>query len=207
MCKLKFAVDVRRILPKWLLVFGPAFRFLLALVTILLHRCGRIVFDTSQQRHVNRLTRWAWWSGTMPMPKKPRAADPKIETLRLQGCLNPHPENVTDPVFHGSDFFEARDLVQLKYEMLRTSLAPARLPARPPTRPRPSWPRSSDPKTRPGNAPGVQVQVAFRQLSRFDFPTRRFEPNVPARVDLALRAEPIACNYSYTFAPSSMSAK
>jgi len=55
----------------------------------------------------------------MPMPKKPRAPDPKIETLRLQGCLNPHPENVTDPVFHGSDFFEARDLVQVKYEMLR----------------------------------------------------------------------------------------
>ena len=53
------------------------------------------------------------------MPKNPRAADPKIETLRLQGCLNPHPENVTDPVFHGSDFFEARDLVQVKYEMLR----------------------------------------------------------------------------------------
>jgi transposase len=53
------------------------------------------------------------------VPKNPRGADPKSETLRRQGALNPHPENVTDPLFEGSDFFDARDLVQVKYEMLR----------------------------------------------------------------------------------------
>src|SRR3972149_6606270 len=45
--------------------------------------------------------------------------DPKLEALRLQGCLHPHPERVTDPVFAASDFFDPRDGVQVKYEMLR----------------------------------------------------------------------------------------
>jgi len=33
--------------------------------------------------------------------------------------LNPHPEKVVDPLFAASDFFDARDLVQVKYEMVR----------------------------------------------------------------------------------------
>jgi transposase len=49
---------------------------------------------------------------------RPRS-DPKVETLRRQGCLHPHPENVTDEAFAVSEFFDARDLVQVKYEMLR----------------------------------------------------------------------------------------
>lgn len=53
------------------------------------------------------------------MPKNTRGADPKTDALRRHGALNPHPENVTDPLFEGSDFFDARDLVQVKYEMLR----------------------------------------------------------------------------------------
>ena len=53
------------------------------------------------------------------VPKKRRAADPKSEALRRHGTLNPHPDNVTDTLFEGSDFFDARDLVQVKYEMLR----------------------------------------------------------------------------------------
>jgi transposase len=43
----------------------------------------------------------------------------KAEVLRQRGTLNPHPENVTDTLFQESDFFDARDLVQVKYEMLR----------------------------------------------------------------------------------------
>lgn len=45
--------------------------------------------------------------------------DPKVDALRQEGCLNPHPERVTDPLFAGSDFFDRRDLVQVKYEMVR----------------------------------------------------------------------------------------
>jgi hypothetical protein len=43
----------------------------------------------------------------------------KAEALRASKTLNPKPERVTDPLFHGSGFFDARDGVQVKYEMLR----------------------------------------------------------------------------------------
>lgn len=50
---------------------------------------------------------------------KSRPSDPKIEALRLQGSLNPRPERVVDPLFATTDFFDRRDLVQVKYEMVR----------------------------------------------------------------------------------------
>ena len=45
--------------------------------------------------------------------------DPKEEALRAVRALNPRPEAVTAPEFAASEFFDARDLVQVKYEMLR----------------------------------------------------------------------------------------
>ena len=48
-----------------------------------------------------------------------RRRDPKEEALEAARCLNPHPEQVTDPEFLASDFFDARDAVQVKYEMVR----------------------------------------------------------------------------------------
>jgi transposase len=45
--------------------------------------------------------------------------DPKLDTLRQLGCLHPHPKQVSDPLFSTSEFFDARDLLQVKYEMLR----------------------------------------------------------------------------------------
>jgi len=53
------------------------------------------------------------------MTKKTKTKDPKLDALRARSCLNPRPETVTDPVFTGSDFFDARDSLQVKYEMLR----------------------------------------------------------------------------------------
>jgi hypothetical protein len=52
------------------------------------------------------------------MAKKPKP-DPKVLALRQQGALNPHSEQVTDELFLSNDFFDPRDLVQVKYEMLR----------------------------------------------------------------------------------------
>jgi hypothetical protein len=49
--------------------------------------------------------------------------DPKEAALAAARCLNPHPEQVTDPEFLGSDFFDARDAVQVKYEMVRKARA------------------------------------------------------------------------------------
>lgn len=45
--------------------------------------------------------------------------DRKTETLRQHRALNPNPEEVTDERYVAEEFFDARDLVQVKYEMLR----------------------------------------------------------------------------------------
>ncbi len=50
---------------------------------------------------------------------KPKPQDPKTQALRERGSLNPRPDTVTDPLFATVDFFDARDLVQVKYEMVR----------------------------------------------------------------------------------------
>lgn len=50
-------------------------------------------------------------------------ADDKVAALRTARALNPRPEAVADPAFTGGGpFFDARDLVQVKYEMLRRVL-------------------------------------------------------------------------------------
>lgn len=48
-----------------------------------------------------------------------RKSDPKIDTLRQRGCLHPHPKQVSDELFATNPFFDPRDLLQVKYEMLR----------------------------------------------------------------------------------------
>jgi transposase len=52
------------------------------------------------------------------MPKR-SSIDLKLMTLQEQASLNPRPQAVTDPLFRENDFFDPRDLVQVKYEMLR----------------------------------------------------------------------------------------
>lgn len=53
----------------------------------------------------------------MTKPRKPKNA--KESALIRERCLNPHPERVQSSVFRENSFFDARDLVQVKYEMLR----------------------------------------------------------------------------------------
>ena len=42
------------------------------------------------------------------------------QTLQAQGAAHPHPRSVTDALFRDSAFFDPNDLVQVKYEMLRS---------------------------------------------------------------------------------------
>jgi transposase len=51
------------------------------------------------------------------MPKTPAK---KLQALRQSGTLHPTPEKVRDPLFAESVFFDAHDLLQVKYEMLRS---------------------------------------------------------------------------------------
>lgn len=43
----------------------------------------------------------------------------KLEALQVYGAVHPRPQDVTDPLFRESPFFDVRDIVQVKYEMLR----------------------------------------------------------------------------------------
>ena len=51
--------------------------------------------------------------------KKTKKTDSKEDALRHQGTVNAHPERVDDSLFTANEFFDPRDLVQVKYEMLR----------------------------------------------------------------------------------------
>jgi transposase len=53
------------------------------------------------------------------MPKRGDRTDPKTAALLEEGTLNPFPEKVSDPKFQAGEFFDPRDLVQVRYEMLR----------------------------------------------------------------------------------------
>lgn len=117
-CKLNHAENVKRIAPgeDWAAVWVPGFiRILSPESSISWHKkrvdngiCLVIIIFTSSRPFCSE----------MPMPKPP-SDDPKLQTLRQQGTLNPRPQAVTDEQFVQGGFFDARDLVQVKYEMLR----------------------------------------------------------------------------------------
>jgi transposase len=45
--------------------------------------------------------------------------DAKNKALKQHGSLNPHAQSVRDELFCENEFFDPRDIVQVKYEMLR----------------------------------------------------------------------------------------
>ena len=47
--------------------------------------------------------------------------DPKYQSLKASGTLNRHPEKIVAAKFQGSDFFDPRDLLQVRYEMVHDS--------------------------------------------------------------------------------------
>jgi transposase len=52
----------------------------------------------------------------MAKGKKP---DQKLLELKRTGTLNPHPATVSDTLFRENPFFDSKDLLQVRYEMLR----------------------------------------------------------------------------------------
>lgn len=53
----------------------------------------------------------------IPMASRP---DPRRERLQASGGLHPHPDRITSELIGRSAFFSPDDLVQMKYEMLRS---------------------------------------------------------------------------------------
>ena len=52
--------------------------------------------------------------------------DVKAQFLADHQALHPHPERIRDTLFQQSGFFDCRDLVQVRYEMLRRHLVEQR---------------------------------------------------------------------------------
>lgn len=52
------------------------------------------------------------------MPRR-KSSDSKFKALVENGTANPRPQDVHDPAFRESEFFDPRDLLQVRYEMLR----------------------------------------------------------------------------------------
>ena len=105
-CKYKYAGNVRAVDPYRTKIHINRLYFLskhqILIDAFLI--CGIILFTTTADLKEDCMDK-----------KKP--ADPKKEALREYGALNTHP--VTDALFKDNDFFDSRDLVQVKYEMLR----------------------------------------------------------------------------------------
>jgi transposase len=53
------------------------------------------------------------------MPPKHDSKRSKTDALIEEGTFNPAPDKVRDPKFRASEFFDPRDVVQVKYELLR----------------------------------------------------------------------------------------
>lgn len=53
------------------------------------------------------------------MPARDDRKRSKADALAEDGTLNPAPDKVGDPKFHQGEFFDPRDVIQVKYEMLR----------------------------------------------------------------------------------------
>ncbi len=76
---------------------------------------SRYEIDRFAKEHIITLTHMKQTVGRRPN----RAMDAKSEALRQQGSLHPNPEHVLDESFQREEFFDSRDLVQVRYEMLR----------------------------------------------------------------------------------------
>jgi transposase len=50
---------------------------------------------------------------------KKKQPDKKLQALKAHSCLNPRAKQVIDALFREDAFFDPRDMVQVKYEMLR----------------------------------------------------------------------------------------
>jgi transposase len=79
-----------------------------------------MLYMAPEQRLTRHMLRriYIYDSAGLTMAKAKRR-DPKGETLAQDGALNPRPEAVRDPLFAANPFFDARDLVQVRYEMVR----------------------------------------------------------------------------------------
>lgn len=110
MCKVKYAEYVKAIMPELLLATGCNWPINRHCWYILPHIFVALKPTSAQYEALLNLH-------IKPMSKTPAK---KLQALRQSGTLNPAPEKVQHPLFAESVFFDANDLLQIKYEMLRS---------------------------------------------------------------------------------------
>jgi len=118
LCKGNSAACVRAIMPCMVLHVAAVFNDCCYLTNDF-NASGQIMLDGRNVSGVFIITYILRCPGVTLMSQR-RQTSPKAETLQRQRTLNPHPERVVDDLFQGNDFFDPRDLLQVKYEMLRT---------------------------------------------------------------------------------------
>ena len=109
-CKVKSAAYVNANMPRYCWMMANKSHFSSCGVWI-----GRVCLLDSypRWRHNYRDNIWRL------MPGRNRGEPAKVKALLEEGTLNPTPEKVHDRKFRENEFFDSRDLVQVKYEMLR----------------------------------------------------------------------------------------
>jgi transposase len=120
--------------------------------------------------------------------------DAKLQALQQQGTLNPRAEKISDELFLTEGFFDPRDPVQVKYEMLRRVQTEGKSIAEAAVSfgfSRPSFYQASSAFERDGLAGLVphkrgpkQAHKLTEEVMEFIVETRRTEPSVRA-ADLA----------------------
>ncbi len=116
----KFIMSLGRLvgstIPARLTAFGVYYTHCLLVETV--HRrmtASRYGVDSLMDTYIISLTLMQPIEASKPR----RTIDPKAEVLRRQGALHPNPSAVRDQAFRQEEFFDPRDLVQVRYEMLR----------------------------------------------------------------------------------------
>lgn len=118
-CKGNYAVYVKIIMSNY---HGADLEIVCCLDSIIFLYSHR--YEICFQKHLtfglmNDIIYLTLMQGTKGVMKTKDKNDPKTKALSAQGALNQRPDRVKDPLFRENEFFDPRDLVQVKYEMIR----------------------------------------------------------------------------------------
>jgi len=78
-----------------------------------------LCLDEMTMSVINHITYWKLGGGNINVSDEQNRRRTKVENLAQEGTLNPAAGKVRDPKFQEGGFFDPRDVVQVKYEMLR----------------------------------------------------------------------------------------
>lgn len=118
-CKGNYAVCVKIIMSN----YHDADLKIICLLTSKISLCSN-GYEMYFQKHltsslINDIIYLTLVHGAKGVVKTKDKNDPKAKALSEQGALNQRADRVTDPLFRENEFFDPRDLIQVKYEMIR----------------------------------------------------------------------------------------